>query len=107
MGNGKPYEIDMDNLHMISGGSIRIVEGDVGGYEVFDSSTGKSYGVFDNFRDAAAVAKKNKISAMGTWGDDAPPLVGLWEQGKSLRDVREEEDRTHKADPIWGTGSFD
>lgn len=107
MSNEKLHELGTDNLDMISGGSIREVKGDVGRYEVFDSSTGKSYGVFDRYEDAAAVAKKNKISAMGTWGDGAPPLVGLSEQGRSLQDVREDEDRTHKADPIWGTGSFD
>ncbi len=96
------FEINSQKLVEASGGSLRHADG---GFEVFDSSTGKSYGIFENYGDAVEVAKKNKISAMGTWGDDEIP-IGLWGTGTTRKDIREKEDSTHEADPTFGTGHF-
>ncbi len=104
--DSKKVDITKQNerdLSKASGGSLRKVDG---GFEVFDSTNNKSYGVFKDWGKACKVAKEHKLSAMGTWGDDEVPL-GLVGSGFNRKDVREKEDRDHEANSIYGTGSFE
>ncbi len=99
----KSMVIDNVKLEKVSGGSL---EHQHHGFRVFNSSTGEDFGTYENYDDAVKEAKKHKISAMGTWGDNEVPC-GLVGTGFTREDVRLREDRTNKANPIFGTGSFE
>ena len=89
-------------IEKVSGGSLENTEK---GFRVFNSITGEDFGTYKDYNKAVKVAKKNKISAMGTWGDEEIPY-GLYDTGFNRETVRVEEDRTHKANKVYGTGSF-
>lgn len=90
-------------IQKVSGGSLEHAEG---GFRVFNSITKEDFGVYKDYDEAVKVAKEYKISAMGTWGDKEVPC-GLVGTGFNRETVRVEEDRTHKANKVFGTGSFE
>ena len=87
----------------VSGGSLESTEE---GVRVFNSITNEDFGTYKDYNEAVKVAKENKISAMGTWGDKEVPN-GLCGTGFNRETVRVEEDRTHEANIVFGTGSFE
>ena len=95
-------KLDDIEIEKVSGGSLEHAKG---GFRVFNSSSGKDFGTYKDYDEAVKVAKKHKISAMGTWGDDEIPW-GLAGTGFTRKDVREKEDKTHEANKFLGTGEF-
>lgn len=93
--------LDDSKIAKLNGGSLEH-SGD--GFRVYNSVTGENFGTYD-YGKAVEVAKENKVSAMGTWGDNEVPC-GLIGTGLTCKDIRVNEDKTHKANPIYGTGSF-
>lgn len=104
MSKENPKKLDNMQIEKVSGGSLEF-DGK-GGFRVFNAITKEDFGTYKNYDEAVKVAKKHKISAMGTWGDKEVPL-GLSETGFNRETVRVEEDRTHKANSVFGSGSFD
>ena len=104
MSNENPKELDGIQIEKVSGGSL---ESDgKGGFRVFNAITKEDFGTYKNYDEAVKVAKKHKISAMGTRGDKEVPY-GLLGTGFNRETVRVEDDRTHKANSVFGSGSFD
>lgn len=89
-------------IEKVTGGSLESTDK---GFRVFNGITNEDFGTYQSYDKAVEVAKKHKISAMGTWGDKEVPfdLIGTRFNRKT---VRIEEDRTHKANKVYGTGSF-
>ena len=104
MSNETLKKLDDMQIEKVSGGSLELDR--KGSVRVFNAITKEDFGTYKDYNEAVKVAKTHKISAMGTWGDKEVP----WElsgTGFNRETVRVEEDRTHKANSVFGSGSFD
>lgn len=86
--DGSIEKTDDISIEKVSGGSI---EGTGVGYRVFNSDTQETYGILKNYGDAVNLAKRNKVSALGTWGDS-----------QGLKGRREWEDKKGYTSKIAG-----